>query len=193
MGTGHSKSASPLSMTSSPSRSSSERLRNSSSWSSSSSSSGYPSSISSSSFCSSSSPSSYHYLGFIDDLLSVTVLHPTNRQYPVARDYQISFLDFLATLFPYNEIDSRERVRELKTSIDSSAAGGHSFKTYSIGREKSITLLESESQVDEDHDGTTGLWTTSASFILSSWLRHHRRLIAGRSVVELGCGCGFVG
>ena len=28
---------------------------------------------------------------------------------------------------------------------------------------------------------------------MSSWLRHHRRLVAGRSVVELGCGCGFVG
>ena len=72
------------------------------------------------------------------------------------RDYQASFLDFLATLFPKNDIDSRERVRELKTSTDCSAAGGHSFKTYFLGRQKHITLLESESQIDEDHDGTTG-------------------------------------
>ena len=39
----------------------------------------------------------------------------------------------------------------------------------------------------------SGLWTTSASIVLSDWLQHHSQYIDSRSVIELGCGCGYVG
>ena len=74
----------------------------------------------------------------------------------IHRDYQVTFLDFLATLFSF-DISLRKRIAFEKSKLDSSSPGGHSFKTYFLkgGKRKSITLLESETNVDEEH-GTTG-------------------------------------
>ena len=74
----------------------------------------------------------------------------------IHRDYQVTFLDFLGTLFSF-DISLRKRIAFEKGKLDSSTPGGHSFKTYFLkgGKRKSITLLESETNVDEEH-GTTG-------------------------------------
>lgn len=120
-------------------------------------------------------------------------MHSRNLTYPVASEYQKSFLDFVASLFSKSEEpDLRNEIVALKREIVQNAPGGCTFKTYFIQKEKCITLMESKTNVDENH-ATTGLWTTSASLILSDWLQHHHRFVDGCSIVELGCGCGFVG
>lgn len=121
-----------------------------------------------------------------------TVFHPINLQFPVSRRFESSFLDFVASLFPDPTDHLRKSFLALKCELDASDLSGHSYKTYFLGKEKSISLLESEANVDEEH-GTTGLWTTSASIILSDWLQHHSKFTDGLNVLELGCGCGYVG
>ena len=71
------------------------------------------------------------------------------------RQYQSLFLDFVSTLFPKENLDLYKAILDIGENLDLIGSGGHSYKTYFIGEEKSITLLESDSNVDEEH-GTTG-------------------------------------
>ena len=71
-------------------------------------------------------------------------------------EYQESFLDFVASLFSKSEEpDLRDEIVALKREIVQNAPGGCTFKTYFIQKEKCITLMESKTNVDENH-ATTG-------------------------------------
>ncbi|KAI1793145.1 hypothetical protein LXA43DRAFT_1003064 [Ganoderma leucocontextum] len=54
----------------------------------------------------------------------------------------------------------------------------------------SATLLESRTTIEA---GTTGLRTWSASLVLGQHLLSRPELVAGKRVLELGCGVGFLG
>ena len=62
-------------------------------------------------------------------------------------------------MFTPEEKDLHERIANLRSKVDHGVSGGHSFKTYFLKghHEKSITLLESDKNVDEDH-ATTGAY-----------------------------------
>ena len=73
----------------------------------------------------------------------------------VFRQYQSLFLDFIATLFLEENLDWHKVFLGDERNQEHNEPTGHSYKTYFIGEEKSITLMESASNVDEEH-GTTG-------------------------------------
>ena len=55
---------------------------------------------------------------------------------------------------------------------------------------RTATLLESRTTIE---NGTTGLRTWKASYALSDFLLKRPNLIAGKNILELGCGTGFLG
>lgn len=67
-----------------------------------------------------------------------------------------------------------------------------SFKSYNLGTSGYITLKESSNLISR---GTTGLTVWQASFYFVEWLLASTMLqeLSGKSVLELGCGLGFVG
>ncbi|KAF9361816.1 hypothetical protein BGX34_006916 [Mortierella sp. NVP85] len=66
------------------------------------------------------------------------------------------------------------------------------FKSYSLDREcnKIVTVMEEQTTISM---GTTGLRTWEASFWLAEHLIAHPEILAGKNVVDIGCGVGFLG
>ncbi|KAG9073113.1 hypothetical protein KI688_000900 [Linnemannia hyalina] len=66
------------------------------------------------------------------------------------------------------------------------------FKSYSLDRScnKVVTVMEEQTTISA---GTTGLRTWEASFWLAEHLIAHPELLAGKNVVDVGCGVGFLG
>jgi predicted nicotinamide N-methyase len=104
-----------------------------------------------------------------------------------------------------SEIDTRMYDRYLSLMSDSidpsSGPPPDSYVTYywkpssSLGSadrsgHETITLLESRTTIES---GTTGLRTWYASFVLASYLIENVETIRDQTVLELGCGSGFLG
>ncbi|KAI8602932.1 putative methyltransferase-domain-containing protein [Dissophora ornata] len=66
------------------------------------------------------------------------------------------------------------------------------FKSYCLDREckKVVTVMEEQTTISS---GTTGLRTWEASFWLAEYLIKHPETLAGKNVVDIGCGIGFLG
>ncbi|KAG1757061.1 hypothetical protein EDB19DRAFT_1655580 [Suillus lakei] len=144
-------------------------------------------------------------------LLHQVLLDPHLEQYPPSGRYQQSFwkwaighLERMNKDEEDSEIDTRIYGRYLSLIsglIDPSSPPPDSYMTYywkpssplgSANRNghESITLLESRTTIES---GTTGLRTWSASFVLASYLIANAEMIRDKTVLELGCGTGFLG
>ncbi|KAF9087120.1 Protein fam86a [Mortierella sp. GBA35] len=66
------------------------------------------------------------------------------------------------------------------------------FKSYSLDKscEKMVTVMEEQTTISA---GTTGLRTWEASYWLAEHIIAHPELLAGKNVVDVGCGVGFLG
>ncbi|KAG0341004.1 Protein fam86a [Podila humilis] len=66
------------------------------------------------------------------------------------------------------------------------------FKSYCLDRrgEQVVTVMEEQTTISS---GTTGLRTWEASFWLAEYLIAHPEVLAGKNVVDIGCGVGFLG
>ncbi|KAG0281804.1 Protein fam86a [Linnemannia exigua] len=66
------------------------------------------------------------------------------------------------------------------------------FKSYCLDRScnKVVTVMEEQTTISA---GTTGLRTWEASYWLAEHLIAHPELLAGKNVVDVGCGVGFLG
>ncbi|KAH9081768.1 hypothetical protein EDB83DRAFT_2334711 [Lactarius deliciosus] len=142
-------------------------------------------------------------------VLSSILLNPHLLQYPPANTYQLSFWKW-----EDDEIDQRLYDRLLSlVAISKPAVHGailppppsfvtHYWKadpqlgppipTHAISpiEHRSVTLFESRTTIE---NGTTGLRTWGASFVLAQVLIRNPILLANKSVLELGSGAGFLG
>ncbi|KAG2076790.1 hypothetical protein BDR04DRAFT_1089013 [Suillus decipiens] len=144
-------------------------------------------------------------------LLHQVLLGPHLEQYPPSRRYQQSFwkwaiehLESMDKDEEDSEIDIRiyDRYLSLMSApIDPSGPPPDSYMTYywkppsSLGSanqncHETITLLESRTTIE---NGTTGLRTWCASFVLASYLIANAEIIHNHTILELGCGSGFLG
>ncbi|KAG2155674.1 hypothetical protein DEU56DRAFT_724194 [Suillus clintonianus] len=144
-------------------------------------------------------------------LLHQVLLDPHLKQYPPSGRYQLSFwkwaIGHLERMDKYDEdaeIDTRiyDRYLSLMSGpIDRSSPPPDSYVTYywkppsplgsaNQNSHESITLLESRTTIES---GTTGLRTWCASFVLASYLIANPEMIHDQTVLELGCGTGFLG
>ncbi|KAH8997412.1 hypothetical protein EDB92DRAFT_2101464, partial [Lactarius akahatsu] len=154
-------------------------------------------------------------------VLSSILLNPHLLQYPPAHTYQLSFwkwvierLEILLGDEEDDEIDQRLYDRLLSlVAISKPAVHGailppppsfvtHYWKadpqsgppipTHAISpiEHRSVTLFESRTTIE---NGTTGLRTWGASFVLAQVLIRNPILLANKSVLELGSGSGFLG
>lgn len=135
------------------------------------------------------------------------------EQYSPSKRYQQSFWKWAIGHLERMDKDSDEEDGEIDTriyerylslisrSIDPSGPPPDSYMTYywkpssslcSANRNsyETITLLESRTTIE---NGTTGLRTWYASFVLASYLIANAETICDQSVLELGCGSGFLG
>ncbi|KAG0707578.1 putative methyltransferase-domain-containing protein [Suillus ampliporus] len=144
-------------------------------------------------------------------LLHQVLLDPHLEQYAPSGRYQQAFwkwaiehLERMDKDDEDGEIDTRIYDRYLSLmsgSIDPSGPPPDSYMTYhwkppspfsSADRNshETITLLESRTTIES---GTTGLRTWRASFVLASYLIANAEIIHDQTVLELGCGTGFLG
>ncbi|KAH9931996.1 uncharacterized protein BXZ73DRAFT_89957 [Epithele typhae] len=103
--------------------------------------------------------------------------------YPPSRQYQRSFwkwaIDWLERL---DELDERLYTHQIE--LMQVPTPQHVFPEYA-----SVTLVESRTTIEA---GTTGLRTWSAGLVLPN-ICCPSPLVAGKRVMELGCGAGFLG
>jgi len=64
-----------------------------------------------------------------------------------------------------------------------------SYKSYYV-ENSFLSILENTNILS---GGTTGLVSWAAAFCLAEWSLQNKDKLASKSVVELGCGCGFTG
>ncbi|KAG2138681.1 putative methyltransferase-domain-containing protein [Suillus bovinus] len=146
-------------------------------------------------------------------LLHQVLLDQHLEQYPPSGRYQHSFWKWAIEHLERMDKDSDEEDGEIDTriydrylflmsgSIGPGAPPPDSYMTYywkpssSLGSanrnsHETITLLESRTTIES---GTTGLRTWYASFVLASYLIVNADIIRDQTVLELGCGSGFLG
>ncbi|KAH9065850.1 hypothetical protein EDB87DRAFT_1672481 [Lactarius vividus] len=138
-------------------------------------------------------------------VLSSILLNPHLLRYPPAHTYQLSFWKW------DDEIDQRLYDRLLSLVASKPAVhdailppppsfithywkavpqSGPPLPTHAISpiEHRSVTLLESRTMIE---NGTTGLRTWCASFVLAQVLIRNPTLLANKSVLELGSGAGL--
>ncbi|OAX32835.1 hypothetical protein K503DRAFT_749468 [Rhizopogon vinicolor AM-OR11-026] len=144
-------------------------------------------------------------------LLNQVLLDSHLEKYPPSARYQQAFwkwaiehLERMDKGEEDGEIDIRIYDRYLSLMLGSSNPSGpppDSYMTYywkpqsplgsaDQNNHESITLLESRTTIES---GTTGLRTWRASFVLASYLIANAEMIRDQTVLELGCGTGFLG
>ncbi|KAF9988430.1 Protein fam86a [Mortierella antarctica] len=135
-------------------------------------------------------------------LLSQIFYDPVVMKHPPSLTYQHSFLKKLITLIEDEGIheisdDLIEVFSDLlMTAPKRPEHGGPPlkpcFKSYSLDRtcSKVVTVMEEQTTISS---GTTGLRTWEASFWLAEYLIDHPDLLAGKNVIDIGCGVGFLG
>ncbi|KAF9951297.1 Protein fam86a [Mortierella alpina] len=123
-------------------------------------------------------------------------------KHPPSLTYQHSFLKKLITLIEaegvHEILDGLLEVFSdlLMTAPKRPEHGGPPlkpcFKSYSLDRtcSKVVTVMEEQTTISS---GTTGLRTWEASFWLAEYLIDHPELLAGKNVIDIGCGVGFLG
>ncbi|KAG1774020.1 hypothetical protein EV702DRAFT_1127831 [Suillus placidus] len=144
-------------------------------------------------------------------LLHQVLLDPHLEQYPPSGRYQQSFWKW--TIEHLERMDKDEEDGEIDTriydrylslmsgSIDPNGPPPDSYMTYywkpssllvsdNRNSHETITLLESRTTIESR---TTGLRTWCASFVLASYLIANTETIRDQTVLELGCGSGFLG
>ncbi|KAF9438794.1 Protein fam86a [Entomortierella beljakovae] len=127
---------------------------------------------------------------------------PSVVNHPPSLTYQHSFLKKLISMIESEGIyETCEDILEIFTELLVTAPkrpeqGGPPlkpcFKSYSLDREcrKVVTVMEEQTTISS---GTTGLRTWEASFWLAEFLIAHPETLAGKNVVDIGCGVGFLG
>ncbi|KAI8990592.1 hypothetical protein BD414DRAFT_438344 [Trametes punicea] len=147
-----------------------------------------------------------------DFLLHTVLANPHFEEYPPSKQYQVLFWKWVIDWLEHrasdeDEIDERiythhiGLLRDISSQRIGTSAPSTSYVTYLWPSENSAscsiypgyanaTLLESRTTVE---NGTTGLRTWSASLVLGQYLLSQPELVRGRTVLELGCGSGFLG
>ncbi|KAI0068060.1 hypothetical protein BV25DRAFT_1875200 [Artomyces pyxidatus] len=167
-------------------------------------------------------PSNASFAEVHDFLLHSILLNPHLERYPPSSVYQSSFwkcaiehLEGMLGEEASDELD--ERIYERKISLVSTSCpvplsqnsmappppsfvthiwrpqgypASGSSETVDPQSHSSVTLFESRTTIES---GTTGLRTWRASFALANYLIGHPDLVAGKKVLELGSGAGFLG
>ncbi|KAG0286247.1 hypothetical protein BGZ96_009613 [Linnemannia gamsii] len=123
-------------------------------------------------------------------------------QHPPSPIYQHSFLKKLIAMIENEGVhDISDDLFEVFTDLmmttpkrpeDGGPPLKPCFKSYSLDRSCSnvVTVMEEQTTISA---GTTGLRTWEASFWLAEHLITHPELLAGKNVVDVGCGVGFLG
>ncbi|KAI0684765.1 putative methyltransferase-domain-containing protein [Cytidiella melzeri] len=137
-----------------------------------------------------------------DFFLSRLLLNPHFIEYPPSSEYQRVFWKWavsnLEKMPQFDDDGIDERLYEHSISLLQPQTLGtrppapsfftyiwHSDTGYEFG-----TLMESRTTIE---CGTTGMKTWRASLLLAQYLIRHPQLVRGKSVLELGCGVGFLG
>jgi predicted nicotinamide N-methyase len=119
-------------------------------------------------------------------------LHPHSLEFPRSSSNRLAILKKLIRFLEDRHADVRSEIYELYVSALASppSVSEYCFKTYCFASDCWLTLKEKTQIIS---NGTTGLSTWTAAFVLVDWISSHRDLFAGKSVLELGSGTGFVG
>ncbi|CAO3570960.1 unnamed protein product [Mortierella alpina] len=135
-------------------------------------------------------------------LLDQIFYDPVVMKHPPSLTYQHSFLKKLIALIETEGIhEISDGLLEVFSDLLMTAPkrpehGGPPlkpcFKSYSLDRtcSKVVTVMEEQTTISS---GTTGLRTWEASFWLAEYLIDHPEMLAGKNVVDIGCGVGFLG
>ncbi|KAI0347973.1 hypothetical protein BDW22DRAFT_1479856 [Trametopsis cervina] len=142
-------------------------------------------------------------------LVNRLLCNPHFMKYPPSSEYQRIFWKWAVSclenlqLSEDDEIDARLYEHSISllqaTASPSQAVGAAppapSYFTYMWSTGSSIkyetaTLLESRTTIES---GTTGMKTWRASLVLAQYLLQHGGIVRGKSILELGCGVGFLG
>lgn len=152
----------------------------------------------------------------VNDILSDTHLNT----YPPSAEYMRSFYKWIISVFEQQDIEIDSAIYERYLSLISFVcpsssspqlqqhfsrrpAACHvvvhapepSYVTYfwpsgsGLPENERVTVLESRTTIQ---DGTTGLRTWPASFVLADYLLFNPDLVSGTRVMELGCGIGLL-
>lgn len=149
-----------------------------------------------------------------DYILGSVLLNPHLAKYPPSAYYQHTFwrwaIGQLEALMGDSDFELDEQFYEryvtmlsVSQQTQSNIASPppsfvtHYWKSPSVDRElqaitgyDTATLLESRMTIE---NGTTGLRTWRASFVLAQYLISHPELVTNKNVLELGSGTGFLG
>ncbi|KAK3810490.1 MAG: S-adenosyl-L-methionine-dependent methyltransferase, partial [Linnemannia elongata] len=135
-------------------------------------------------------------------ILDQIFFDPVVQKHPPSPIYQHSFVKKLISMIESEGVhDVSDDLFEVFTDLMMTTpkrpeAGGPPlkpcFKSYSLDRlcNKVVTVMEEQTTISA---GTTGLRTWEASFWLAEHLIAHPELLAGKNVVDVGCGVGFLG
>ena len=133
-----------------------------------------------------------------DNLLSRTIMSPTNTTYPVSEKYSLRFLKSLINFCEEKDAEVSEAVLDCYTNLLQFTNSNEMiqkkphFKTYYLKEDMSkfLTVMEDEFKITF---GTTGLRTWPACFRFVSYIARHPEFVQGENIVELGAGVGLLG
>ncbi|KAF8942334.1 hypothetical protein BGZ47_006577 [Haplosporangium gracile] len=130
------------------------------------------------------------------------ILDQVMQKHPPSPIYQHSFLKRLISMIESEGVhDVSDDLFEVFTDLmmttpkrpeDGGPPLKPCFKSYSLNKScnKVVTVMEEQTTISA---GTTGLRTWEASYWLAEHFIAHPELLAGKNVVDVGCGVGFLG
>ncbi|GFN81926.1 protein-lysine N-methyltransferase eef2kmt [Plakobranchus ocellatus] len=126
-------------------------------------------------------------------LLNATLKHPLCQSFPPALSYRLYFMKLLIQKLESEDATIADEIYEAYTDLLSCPEEDDEtlcYKSYLIPPGEYISLQESVHLVSQ---GTTGLSTWQAAQHLTEWVLENPHVVSNRTVVELGCGLGFMG